>query len=132
MTWRKDLLKLAQPEDWGEDTLPAVPMGIYHVGVKFMEFAEAQGVDHLLEVGWELEALDITLKNRPPIIDVSLIIGYEDEWRKGGEHAIKLNPFYMDPRDPDLSRSVEVPPSMVDYAKALEWILSYEYVKEEA
>lgn len=127
--WRFRLEHFKNPPDSSDpDSLPAVSADCIDLAYEFMKEAEKVGMDDLLDVGWDDNAIDISLKDSDSNESISVIIGYADEWSVGNEHEVVLIPWHMvfsrntvgdinsyHPKTPPATKSIDI---------ALGWILT--------
>lgn len=121
-TWRERLHDLANPVDYGEDTLPAVAQELVDKAYAFMEEAERRGVDGKITPSWDEDTVDLCVSDTYP--HLSVLVGYKDEWvpNEGFPHEPAFltwyNPDHVDSFS-DRCRTL----GSVD--EALDWLLSF-------
>lgn len=123
-TWRERLHDLANPVDYGENTLPPVSQELVDMAYEFMEEAERRGVDDRITPSWDDDAVDLVVSegfNGKPWL--SVLVGYEDEWTDSPytTHSPQFITWYR-PGEESESDSSRVLGSVDE---ALDWLLSF-------
>lgn len=123
-TWREQLRDLANPVDYGEDTLPAVAQELVDKAYAFMEEAERRGVDDRITPSWDDDAVDLIVSDGfNGRVWLSVLVGYEDEWNSGEPAPHK--PVFMRWQGPVHNKPADRGTVMKSVDEALDWLLSF-------